>query len=228
MKAAPDRGTALSRVREVLERLVREGAATADLDGTVHELFPVGVGSDEGMALRDLVISERAESTIEIGLGYGLSTLFICEGLLTSAGTAPRHVAIDPNQATWYSNVGLQNLDEAGIRSLVEHHATESQTALPALLTEGRRFDLAFLDGNHRFDGVFLDLVYLGRLVHPGGCLFVDDYQLAAVRRAVSFCLTNLGWTVESISPMDDLHQWAVLRTSELPDTRAFDFFIDF
>jgi hypothetical protein len=28
------------------------------------------------------------------------------------------------------------------------------------------------------FDGVFLDLIYLGRLVCAGGILFVDDYQL--------------------------------------------------
>ena len=186
------------------------------------------MGSDEGRSLRDLVIRENAERTIEIGFGYGLSALFICEGLLTSSGTAPRHVAIDPHQQTWYSNVGLQVLEEAGIGSLVELQATESQTALPQLLTEGQGFDLAFVDGNHRFDAMFLDLVYLGRLLNPGGCVFVDDYQLPAVRRAVSFCLTNLGWTVGSISPIDDLHQWAVLRTSELPDTRAFDSFIDF
>ena len=28
---------------------------------------------------------------------------------------------------------------------------------LPRLLGEERRFDLALVDGNHRFDGVFLD-----------------------------------------------------------------------
>ena len=36
---------------------------------------------------------------------------------------------------------------------------------LPRLVADGRRFDLALVDGTHRFDGVFLELVYLGRLV---------------------------------------------------------------
>jgi hypothetical protein len=69
---------------------------------------------------------------------------------------------------------------------MVELHAEESQIALPRLLGEARRFHLAFVDGNHRFDGVF-----------------VDDYQLPAVARAVSFCVTNLDWTLEEVSAAD-------------------------
>ena len=112
--------------------------------------------------------------------------------------------------------------------AMVEHHAEESQIVLPRFLSEGRTFDLAFVDGNHRFDGVFLDLVYLGRLLMPGAIVFVDDYQLASVARAASFCVTNLGWTFEEVSTGDDRHHWAVLRTSTAADTRPFDHFIDF
>lgn len=89
-------------------------------------------------------------------------------------------------------------------------------------------FHLAFVDGNHRFDGVFLDLVFLGRLVRAGGIIFVDDYQLPAVARAVSFCVTNLNWTIEEVSAADYLHRWAVLRTSAKADTRPFDYYVEF
>jgi hypothetical protein len=110
----------------------------------------------------------------------------------------------------------------------VEHHAEELQITLPRLLREARSFHLVFVDGNHRFDGVFLDLVFLGRLVRAGGIVFVDDYQLPAVARAASFCLTNLGWTLEEVSASDHLHGWAGLRTSAVPDTRPFDHYVDF
>ncbi len=137
-------------------------------------------------------------------------------------------MAIDPLQDTYFSGCGLQFLAEAGVSGMVEHLAEESQTALPRLVEEGRRFDFAFVDGDHRFDGVFVDLFYLGRLVRPGGVIFLDDYQLPAVERAASFFVANLGWTVEEVSSWDDLHQWAVLRTSAAPDTRPYDFFVDF
>jgi hypothetical protein len=114
------------------------------------------------------------------------------------------------------------------VAGLVEHHAVPSEIALPAFLAEGRRFDLAFLDGNHRFDWVFVDLVFLGRLLRPGAPLFLDDYQLPAVRRAAAFFVTNLDWTIASVSADDDLHQWAVLRTREAPDERPYDHFVEF
>jgi predicted O-methyltransferase YrrM len=215
-------------VRVVIERLVRGGTAVARSDGTLHSIFPVAVYAAEGEALREWVLREGATRTIEIGLGYGISALHICEGLLGNADPVARHVALDPYQATRFADCGLQVLEEAGIAQMVEHHAEESQIALPRFLDEARRFHLAFVDGNHRFDGVFLDLVFLGRLVRAGGIVFVDDYQLPAVARAASFCVTNLGWTLEEVSTADDLHRWAVLRTSTVPDTRPFDYYVDF
>jgi hypothetical protein len=44
----------------------------------------------------------------------------------------------------------------------------------------------------------------------------------------VSFFVTNLDWTLEESSTEDELHNWAVLRTSDKRDTRPFDHFVDF
>jgi predicted O-methyltransferase YrrM len=218
----------VTAVRRVIDRLVRDGSAVARSDGTVHALFPVAASPSEGEALRNWVVRERAARTIEVGLGYGISALFICEGLLTNGASGARHVAMDPHQDTRFAGCGLQFLDEGGVADVVEFYAAESQIVLPRLLEDGRRFDLAFVDGNHRFDGVFVDLVYLGRLVQPGGIVFVDDYQLPAVARAASFFVANVGWTIEQVSAADELHQWAVLRTSTVADNRRFDDFVDF
>jgi predicted O-methyltransferase YrrM len=216
------------QVRQVIERLTGSGLATARSDGSVHRLFPVAASAAEGTALRDWVIGENAARTIEIGLGYGVSALFVCEGLKSAGHDEPTHVAIDPYQESRFANLGLQVLEEAGVADLVTHHAEESQIVLPRLLDAHDRFDLAFVDGNHRFDWAFVDLFYLGRLVRPGGVIFVDDYQLPAIARATSFFLANRNWTLESVSPEDDVHQWAVLRTPVEPDSRPFTHFVDF
>ena len=226
----PDRGQAQRRVHAVIGRLVRDGTAVARSDGSRHDLFPVAVYAAEAEALRGWVSREGATRTVEVGLGYGVSALHVCEGLLGNAGgtTAARHVALDPHQATRFSDCGLQFLEEAGVLGMVEHHTEASEIALPRLLAEHRSFDLAFVDGNHRFDGVFVDLSYLGRLVGPGGVVFLDDYHLPGVARAASFFLTNLGWVLEEASAADDPHRWAVLRICATPDTRPFDHYVDF
>jgi predicted O-methyltransferase YrrM len=210
-------------VREVRERRLAAGG-----------LAPIAVGPVEGAALREWVRREGARQTLEVGLGFAISTLFICEALLENGGEIG-HVAVDPYQfeslpghRTLYGGVGVATLEEAGVRDLVELLVERSETALPRLLAEGRSFDLAFVDGNHRFEGVFLDLVFCGKLLGPGAVVFADDMQLPAVRRAVQFCVSNLGWTVED-EGREDEHEWIVLRTgSRDAYNRPFDSFVDF
>jgi predicted O-methyltransferase YrrM len=215
-------------IRSVIDELVAQGTAISSSDGTHHDLFPVAISPREGEGLRDWVIRERAKRTIEIGLGYGISTLYICEALALQDAEGAQHLAIDPHQATRFANCGLQFLADAGVRNLVEHHAEESQVFLPRLVGTDRQFDFAFVDGNHRFDGVFLDLIYLGKLLRPGRVVFLDDFQLPGVAKAASFCLTNLRWTLEESSSAYEQHHWAVLRTPTDTDDRTYDYFVDF
>jgi predicted O-methyltransferase YrrM len=223
----------VEKVREVRERLLRAGTVVAG-DGHPRELFPVAIGAEEGLALREWVRNEGALRTLETGLGFAVSTLFICEGLLAN-GPDGRHVATDPYQfsglpmhQTTYVGAGLQILEEAGVRDLVEFHPEESQIVLPRLLAEGRWFDLAFLDGNHRFEGVFLDLVYSGRVLKEGGIVFVDDVELPGVARAVNFCIKNLDWVIEDRGK-EGTHEWIVLRTgSHEAFLRPYAQFVDF
>jgi predicted O-methyltransferase YrrM len=204
-----------------------DGSVLSRLDGSRHPFQPVAIGAAEGEALASYVRREGATETIEIGLGYGISALFICEGLL-AGGKAAHHVALDPNQATRFSNCGLQVLEDAGVADIVQHVAEPSEIALPRLFGEHRRYDFAFVDGNHRFDGIFLDLVYLGRLLHPGKVIVVDDYQLPSVKKASSFFVENLNWKIESVSTDDPLHHWAAIRTAVTADERPYDYFVAF
>lgn len=80
-----------------------------------------------------------------------------------------------------------------------------SEIALPKFLDERTTFDFGFVDGTHHFDGAFVDLYYLGRLVRPAG-------SFPAAARATAFYLNKLGWKLEEVLPSDDYHQWAALR----------------
>ncbi len=224
----PNQRELAQRVRTVIERLRHDGSVVSNLDGSRHDIRRIAITSGEGEVLSKWVLREQATRTIEIGLAYGVSALHICEGLRQAGKPHPAHVVIDPFQADSFANCGLQVLEEAGVKSLIEHHSELSQIALPALLKQERQFDVGFVDGNHRFDSVFLDLFYLGRLVRKNGIVILDDYDLPGIKRAVSFYVTNLGWTIEETSPPDDAHTWVVLRTAQTEDTRDFRYFVEF
>lgn len=216
------------RVWQVIERIGRDGQVTAVADRSSHQIFPVAMSTAEGEALRHWIVSEGATRTIEVGLGYGVAALFACDGLLSVGSALARHVTIDPFQESGFADIAVQLLEEAGVADMVELHREESQLVLPRLVGAGSSFDVGIVDGNHRFDRVFVDLFYLNRLIRPGGIVFLDDVQLPAVARASAFFVTNLDWRRELVSGDDPLHQWAVLRTAAEPDRRAFTHFVEF
>lgn len=117
---------------------------TARSDGTVHTVFPIAIDPREGEALSDWVARERAASSIEIGLGYGLSALFILRGLLSTGSPNIRHLAVDAHQIQGFASIALQLIDDAGLRDRLDYYAERSDICLPRLLAEGREFDFAF------------------------------------------------------------------------------------
>lgn len=185
---------------EIHERLAafldRAYASETVLDaaGAPLELFPHSVERRAGEALRDLAMAEGAARTIEVGLALGISALFLCHAVLDRGG---RHLAIDPFQEESWNGAGLRTLRDAGVADAVDVVEEESQLALPRLISEGREFDFGFIDGDHRFEGVFLDLYYMTRLVVPGGAVVVDDMWMPSVRMAVAYVERNLGATLE-------------------------------
>jgi predicted O-methyltransferase YrrM len=182
-----------TNLEDFVERAYRRGSVP-DAAGNAIGLAPHSVEPEAGAALRDLAVAERAGRTIEVGLALGMSALFLCQALLPRGG---RHVAVDPFQTESWNGAGIRTLREAGVEDLVEVIEEESQLALPRLVSEGREFDLAFVDGDHRFEGVFLDLYFMTRLVRPGGLVVVDDMWMPAVRTAVAYVERNLAVTLE-------------------------------
>ena len=206
-----------------MSRLDKDGTAVSRTDEKEHPVFPVAVSPEEAAWLRDWVCRERPTKTIEIGLGYGISALHICEGLLLNGEPADKHIVIDPHQHWRFSQLGLQHLEDAMVGDRVEFLDEESQTALPRFMQQKRSFDFAFVDGNHHFDYVFLDLFYLGRLLKKGSVIVLDDYSWAGINKAVSFCVTNLNWKIE-----DTFGDFVALRTSTEPDERPGRFLAEF
>jgi predicted O-methyltransferase YrrM len=181
------------RLESFIRETYREGRI-ADAGGAPIALTPHSIERRRGEALRDLALNEEVSRTIEVGLALGMSALFLCQAVLARGG---RHVAVDPLQEASWNGAGLRTIREAGVDEIVEVLEEESQLALPRLVAEGREFDFAFVDGDHRFEGVFLDLYFMTRLVKPGGLVVVDDMWMPAVRTAVAYVERNLAATLE-------------------------------
>ncbi|MGE0449362.1 MAG: O-methyltransferase [Vicinamibacterales bacterium] len=178
-------------LRELLRtsRIERAGGGALTLN---HPEFPDAqshIDRATGELLQRLIAALRPSRTLEVGLAYGISALFICEALAALDNGAV-HTIIDPFQRGKWQGLGLEHLRRAGYARLIDFREEPSEIVLPALLSSGVSVQLAFIDGLHRFEQVMTEFYYVNRLLSAGGVVVFDDADRRSVSRAIRHALT--------------------------------------
>ena len=208
----------VGRIREARRRLAADGPPRVRSGGDFER---VSVPVSDGDVLRDLLLAERPDTVIEIGLAYGSSALAIAEALVTAGPDEARHVILDPYQKHFHG-CGWAAITEAGLAGLCRLVPERSQIALPRLLGEGFAADAAFVDGSHVFHNVFVDLFYLRELVRPGGLVILDDCGYPSVATAARYFEVNTGWEPEPIARPTRLRAFRLPKPRTEPSFESF------
>lgn len=144
------------------------------------------IDSAEGNYIYKLINENKnIIKTLEIGCGYGISSLYICSALQYRENAT--HTIIDPYQYTDYNGIGIANLKRINCNyfNLINE---PSEFVLPELAkTRAGSFDFILIDGWHSFDHTLLDLFYSNLLLKIGGYLVIDDCRLPSVAPAVTY-----------------------------------------
>jgi predicted O-methyltransferase YrrM len=182
----------------ILAEMLATRTATAP-DGSPIPLHSE-ISEAEGTLLQRLIRAQKPRITLEVGCGYGISTLYICEALADVGGE--KHIVIDPEQQTDWQAAGLHAVERAGFGSLVEFHGQSSHVALPALEAARRRIGLALIDGWHTFDYAMVDFFYVDRLLDIDGTVVLDDTAAyPAVRKLARYIVEHRSYDVISNDP---------------------------
>lgn len=149
-----------------------------------------GINDEKGRLLHALVCRVRPSLAIEVGLAFGISTLFILSAM-REVGVG-RLIGIDPEQhSRGWQGIGLYNLQRAALLDLYEFHEDTAENVLPQLAESGLQADFAFVDGYHTFDHTLVDFFYIDRMLTVGGVLVMDDVGWPSIKRVCEFILSN-------------------------------------
>jgi predicted O-methyltransferase YrrM len=177
----------------LLEEILRTKQGRS-VDGS--EVLPLdsAITPDVGGFLQTLIRQRKPKTTLEVGLAFGVSALFICEALQEYGGL--HHIAIDAFQSTQWKGIGVNNLKLAGFGNLAELRESYSHLALAELEALGTRIDFAFIDGWHAFDSALTDFFHVYRLLSLGGVVVFDDPFFPGVHEACRYVATNRAYRV--------------------------------
>lgn len=176
----------------------------------------MAVSPQEARLLQSVVEKYGSRNTIETGMGTGLSAVHIMLGITRNGGGS--HTAVDPYQkGELWNGLGLHVVDHFGFSDMFDWVCEKSDLALPRMVSEERKFDLAFIDGNHRFEGALVDFYYIDQMLDVGGIVVFDDADWPSVRRAVTFALKHrnyeaVGGSKVELGPLTRPWGWQVRR----------------
>jgi len=176
----------------VIEEIESSGLTTLP-DGTRVPIHG-NVGLESGKIIQHAIEVTRPRMGLEVGLAFGMSTLYILEAMELHGGG--HLIGMDPAQhdATWRGG-GLHNVTRAGFGDRYSFHEESSQVVLPRLAAAGSRIQFAFIDGWHTFDHTLVDFFFIDKMLDVGGIIVVDDVGYASIRRLSHFILSNRAYT---------------------------------
>ncbi|MDG1186270.1 MAG: class I SAM-dependent methyltransferase [Schleiferiaceae bacterium] len=137
----------------------------------------ISIKLHEAEEIREKIIQNSYLKCLEVGLAYGMSANYIL-----SSSEKVTLVSIDPFQENDYNNLGLQNISNNGFSHRHEHISELSITAFPELIKSGDKYDFIFIDGDHKFEGAFIDFIFSTYLINNGGMIVFDDLWMRALR----------------------------------------------
>ena len=174
--------------RSRLLSMVR-GEPQQGADGQSHAMTdPAKISPSQGMWIYNLCRSAKPAATLEIGLAYGYSTIFFLAAGAKIGGL--RHTAIDPFQLSYWHGIGLAHgraLAPEQFRFIEER----SDRAAIDLARSDAKFDVIFIDGNHRFDDVLTDFYLYAPLCSIGGHIILDDIWMNSIRTVSEYLRAN-------------------------------------
>jgi predicted O-methyltransferase YrrM len=183
----------------------------------------VSVSKAEGKFIHQWIQEHQLHATLEVGLGYGVSAISI---LSAHDGI---HTCIDPFQEQNFQNKGLKNLETFGCQDRLVFYEDFSHNVLPELYAEHKKYDFILIDGDHRFDSIFIDFYYADLLLAQKGYILFHDSWMRGIQLVTSYIrhnrsnyvqIRNVGLNLilfqktgkTPISAWDDFHEFYTLR----------------
>lgn len=161
--------------------------------GTDNKMYKLDLATsilpEQGMCIYNLCCETKPKRTLEIGFAYGFSTVFFLAAIKTNGGG--HHVAIDPFEQDCWNGIGLKKVKELRMDSFFTHLPQFDLFGIPDLVKEKHKYDIVFVDGDHRFDYILLDFTLSDYLLAEDGYIIFHDLWMPSTKKVIEFINNN-------------------------------------
>jgi predicted O-methyltransferase YrrM len=143
----------------------------------------------QGLFLQKIFDIIKPKKSLEVGLAYGISTLFILEKCREYSNEQKCHIAIEPFP---WGQTALFNIKKENLDSYLDIQNKLSDMVLPSLYMQNHRIQFAYIDTTKVFDIVLQDFYFIDKILDVNGVVIFDDCGggWPGIQRVVRFVST--------------------------------------
>jgi predicted O-methyltransferase YrrM len=167
-----------------------EGQDQLGTDGKMHKLdLSTSISPEQGMCIYNLCQEKKPQKTLEIGFAYGFSTIYFLASI--KSNNLGSHTAMDPFQHRDWYGIGLKKITELEMDGSFRFIPDYDVFGIPQLAKENHKFDVVFIDGDHRFDYVLMDFTLCDYIISENGYIIFHDTGMKSIKKVVKFIKKN-------------------------------------
>lgn len=148
----------------------------------------LSISKEQGQGLIKLIVDNKLKNSVEFGTSFGISTLFLAQGVIETGGHIITTELIDSK-----AKKAIENFEKAGVSDLIEVRVGD---AMETLKNHDEPIDLLLLDG---WKDLYLPLFQmLESNFHANTCIYVDNAEMAESKAFINVIRQNSKYQLQS------------------------------
>ena len=172
-------------------KMMKEAAKSAfrPMQPTDFKNAYLSISREQGEELIKLIVNNKLKNIVEFGTSFGISTLFLAQGVLETEGHIITTELIESK-----AQKAIENFKKAGVNDLIQVRVGD---AMETLKNHDKPIDLLLLDG---WKDVYLPLFQmLESNFHTNTFIYVDNAEMADTKAFLNTISQNKKYHLQSL-----------------------------
>lgn len=127
---------------------------------------------EQGLFLQAMFDLVKPSKSLEVGMAFGISSLFILEKHKDYNNPEKAHIIIEPYP---WGGIAEHNIKKEGLTKFADIRYVKSHDILPKLYYEQYHIQFAYIDTLKVFDTVLQDFYFIDKILDVNGVIIFDD-----------------------------------------------------
>ena len=146
---------------------------------------------EEGITIYNTIIKNNFSKCLEIGMGYGISSIYILLALQKNPNNEKKLVSIDLLESTQWKNFGIKILK---FFNMIKYHKLIENIhyiELPKIVANKENYEFIYINSWYSFENMIIILFYCSKILQKDGIIIINEIYQPGIYKCIKYIDNN-------------------------------------